>query len=178
MAVSFGLPDEVDRELLERAVAEWHKELGEAGVRVGMLFASAEDGPAVKHHGHPALASIRVVPLKDRLTKGYDAEMLVDRGWWDGGTEAHRLALLDHELSHLELKREKPKVPGQVGPVLLDDLGRPRLKLRRGDWNPGDGFAAVVARHGEFASEFEDLRRAYAMARAAREEAGADKGAS
>lgn len=175
MAVTFGLADADDQALLEQAISVWHPDLHANSVRVGIIFAAADDdGPAVRHHGYAALATIRVVPTKDRLTKGYDAEMLVDRDHWLKGKEPHRLALLDHELSHLEVKRRKVKQPkGYKGPpayaVVLDDLGRPKLKLRKGDWNTGDGFAAVVARHGDYATEFEDLRRAFAMAQAAKD---------
>jgi hypothetical protein len=51
------------------------------------------------------------VPLKDRLTKSYDAEMMVSRDDWNLMNEAHRLALLDHELSHLEPVKRKAKRP-------------------------------------------------------------------
>lgn len=179
MPTIFGLPDPEDTDLLTRARDAWHPDLRVNGVRVQMIFAETEDGsPAVKHHGYPALATVRVVPLKDRITKGYDAEMLVDRAFWNLAGERGRLALIDHELSHIEVKKreEKPpkgtrRKPGEPVPlvVCLDDLGRPKLKLKKGDWNPGDGFGDVVARHGDAASEFEDLRRAFLFAQKAKD---------
>ena len=175
MAVFFGLPDQDAIDLLQTAMKSWHPDLAAHGVRVQLLFATSDtDAPAVRHGGYPAVATIRVVPLKDRLTKGYDAEMLVARDEWDLFGEAHKVALLDHELSHLEVCRKKVKMPkthkGEPQfRVALDDLGRPKLKLRKGDWNPGDGFEAVVARHCDHADEFAALARAYAVANRAKE---------
>jgi hypothetical protein len=53
-----------------------------------------------------------------------------------------------------------------------DDIGRPKLRLKKGDWNAGDGFRDVVARHGDHAAEFENIRRAYAVACEAKTEGG------
>lgn len=138
-----------------------HQRLHEAGVQVGVLMASNEDGPAVKHAGYPAVATIKVVSLKDRLTKGYDAELLIDEKEYGDFNDAHRQALCDHELCHLELIQVPPKQLArlrhddpQAPDWKLDDLGRPRLKLRPGDRNAGDGFAEVIARHGAAALEY------------------------
>ena len=176
MATTYQKADPDVLSLLLRAMADWHPELREAGVEVGVLMAYNPDGPAVKHHGAPAFATIRVVSLKDRVSKSYDAEMLIDEGEWGRFREHHRSALVDHELKHLQLvplspkerkaaQREDPKAPWWK----LDDLGRPRLKLRPGDWDAGDGFKEVVARHGDVAIEYMNLASAKAKADAARE---------
>lgn len=181
MAVFFGLPDADVTAMLAKALAQWHPDLRALGVRVQILFAASDtDAPAVKHGGYPALATVRIVPLKDRLTKGYDAEMLVCRESWGDMTGAQRMALLDHELSHIEpVKKEVKQAKGYKGEpqyyTPLDDLGRPKLKLRPGDWCAGDGFDVVVARHGDDAAEFEGLRRAWKRAKDAAE-LGADDG--
>lgn len=165
---------------VQLAMEQWHHDLAIAKVKVGVIMAAnPKDGPAVSHGGYPALASIKVVPLKDRITKGYDAEMLVDASFWKTTTEATRMALLDHELSHIELKKPKEKknnkkkkpepsadsdgddddiIAGQS--FLVDDIGRPLLKMRRGDWNIGDGFANVVRRHGVNAIERVNIKQA------------------
>ncbi len=77
----------------------------------------------------------------------------------------HLNALIDHELSHLG-----PCIDGKTGLPKHDDLGRPKLKTRLGDWNAGDGFKEVVARHGDYAAEFENLSRAMTAANAAKSE--------
>jgi hypothetical protein len=148
--------------VVDQAIGEWHKLLKDEGVQLGVLMAINGDGPAVKHGGYPAMATIRVVPLKDRVTKEYDAELLIDEKEWNQLKPEHRLALCDHELTHLELATEK-----ESGEVKRDDLGRPKLKTRKGDWNGGDGFAEVVERHGDFAVEFLNAQRAFTRAKAA-----------
>lgn len=148
-----------------------HTPLSSAEVRVGVLMAYNSEGAGVKSGGYPALATIRIVPHKDRVTKGYDAEMVIDRMVWESMRQQHREALIDHELMHIELKMKKVKGPKGSPPdyaIDRDDQGRPKLKMRKGDWNAGDGFREVVARHGGYAPEFENLTRARSMAEAAK----------
>ena len=161
MTTTFTLGDDTLHEALKAVMQAHHEGLHAAGVQVGILIAYNPEGPAVKHHGTAARATIRVVSLKDRLTKGYDAELLIDQAELDLMRPDHLAALIDHELSHLTavLKR---------GAFVRDDLGRPRLKLVPGDWDAGDGFREVVARHGDFAPEVDDLRRAQIIVEAAK----------
>jgi hypothetical protein len=166
MSTTYTKPTETDwsLSLLKSVMDECHPSLALMGVRVGVLFAYNSDGPAVKHAGYAALAKIKNVPLKDRVTKGYDAELLIDEQEWKDLSKDQQAALLDHELSHLRLvtkEVEKREV------VQIDDIGRPKLKTVPGDWNAGDGFKDVVARRGEDAIEFENVRRAHAYAAAA-----------
>lgn len=171
MATIYSLPETDATNLLARVVANWHKDLSIIDARVQILFASADPAvenppPPVKHGGYPARATICVVATKDRLVKGYDAEMLVDRDWWGGASEARRTALLDHELSHLEVvaaKRE-PGEPLDTSSVVFDDLGRPKLRLKKGDYAPSDGFLEVIARNGDNAVEFESLKECWRIA--------------
>lgn len=170
MPTTFSLPDEADVEQLHNTIDRWHHDLSEHGVRVQLIMAESDDDkPAVTHGGYPALATVRSVALKDRLTKGYDAEIVIDYRWWRDAPPRKRVALLDHELMHLEVKmKEVKRKRGYRGPkeyvVDLDDLGRPKLKLRKGDWNAGDGFADCVTRHGDDAVEFENLRDCWKVA--------------
>jgi hypothetical protein len=184
--------DEVLRKLV-LAMDQWHHDLSKANVRIGVIMAAnPKDGPAVSHGGYPALATIKIVPLKDRITKGYDAEMLIDASFWKTTTEETRMALLDHELSHLELKKPKEKKPTKKQNVrdeesdadnledddnviagqsfLVDDIGRPLLKTRKGDWNVGDGFAEVVRRHGVNAIERVNIKNAESIINTIEEE--------
>lgn len=175
--------DEEIQKKLTLAMDQWHHDLAKANVRIGIIMAAnPKDGPAVSHGGYPALATIKIVPLKDRITKGYDAEMLIDATFWKTTTDETRMALLDHELSHLELKKPKERKPEKKSkhpdeePVdpedddtiagqsfLVDDIGRPILKTKKGDWNVGDGFAEVVRRHGVHAIERVNIKNAEAI---------------
>ncbi len=156
MSTTFGKPHADAEALLARAVREYHPHLHEAEVRVALLMAANEVGPALKKAGYSCAAIVSVVPLDWRLLCDYDARIKVDRRTWDDLTAEGRLALLDHELSHLHLADDK-----------RDDLGRPKLKVVPADWNGGDGFKAVVARHGEAAIEYENARRVASIAEAA-----------
>lgn len=176
---------------VERVIKAWHKDLADNKVKVGIIFAYDPKGPAVMHAGYPAYATVRILSLRDRVSKDYDVEVLIDAELWKSSEQAHKDAILDHEFSHVEVKRHKPKKkakrrpeeddfdtlgedPPDVvetqedeederGEVMLDDNGRPMLKTRKGDWNGGDGFKAVAARHGDFAIEVLNSDRVRAM---------------
>jgi len=138
------------------------------GVRIGILFAQNDKGPAVKLHGAACNATIRIISHKDRVTKRYDAELVIDERNWDGFSDRQRQALIAHELEHLELV-QKIDPDTKVKRVQYDEGGRPKLKLRPGDWDVGDGFASVVAEFGKDAVEYFNIDLAYRTAEYARE---------
>ena len=160
--------------MVKDAIARWHPELSDAGANVlAIMVSSDDDKPALSHGGFPVLACIAVVPEQDRLTKAHDAEMFINQEAFDSMSCAKRLALIDHELTHLAAKVKKRKRT-YTGPAIVerDQFGRPRLQLRKGDWNVGDGFKEVVERHGENASELENIARAYSFTMRIVNEAG------
>jgi hypothetical protein len=140
--------------LLEEIVGKYHQDLKKFKVIIGVLMAGNPDGNAITHGGYPAAAKIKIVSLKDRLTKKYDVELLLDDDHWEEANEEERIALLDHELSHLEICFNKG------GGVKLDDLGRPKLKIIPGDIIQSDGFKDVIKRHGDNAPEVISHRNA------------------
>jgi hypothetical protein len=166
MPTSFGMADRSVQIMLADICKQHHQPLDEAEVIFGIIMASNEDGPAVKAGGYPAAATVKIVPLKDRLAKKYDVEIMIDYSVWDSLSHTSREALLDHELSHVQLAKfdwyvEKgdPEQRMQIR-CDRDDLGRPKCKLRPADWNAGDGFLAVVERYGESAIEIQNLMAA------------------
>lgn len=164
----YSKASEEENQLLAEAMRLWHGNLVKHDVRIGFIMAySSSDAPAVTHGGYSALATIRIVSGKDRLSKGYDAELLVCGATFGHLSSMGRMALLDHELRHLALHYDK-----KTGQVKKDDLNRPKLKTRKGDWNAGDGFKSVCARHGEHAIEFENLRLAFGRAQEAAQKGG------
>lgn len=148
--------------VLNEAIGKWHNDLSDAGVRIGVLMATNPAGPAVKHGGYSAYATVKIVALKDRVLKPVDCEILIDQHEWDHLKAGHRLALIDHELSHIELVRHE-----ETRQVIRDDLNRPKLKSKKGDWNGGDGFAEVVERHKGFAIEVLNSHKVQAAVEAA-----------
>jgi hypothetical protein len=87
--------------------------------------------------------------------------------------DEHKAAVVDHECQHVARVPNTPKkiAAGELA-WKVDDLGRPKLKLRKGDANVGDAFECVIARHGLYAVEYLNIQRAKAFADAAREKGG------
>lgn len=100
-----------------------------------------QTGPAIKVHGCSAYACIRITTLEERVAGRSDAVMWIDgdgRKTWPPQTLE---AIIDHELTHLELC-ECPK----SGEIQFDDAGCVKLKLRPHDFQVG-WFDEVAERH-------------------------------
>lgn len=101
---------------------------------------------ALTKNGVKALGIARIVPLKDRALGRSDGEISLDGDWWKDASDEERAALLDHELHHFDVKRDKH------GNVQFDDLGRPKLVMRKHDYEFG-WFKVIAARHGAHSQE-------------------------
>lgn len=154
MPITYDTPDQDTIDLLDQVKLDFHERLEDHDVRVGILMAHAPvdektgriKGHALKGHaGTPAAAKIKAVSLKDRLTKKYDVELLIDGDKWPNMGEREKVALLDHELTHIS-------ITGKV-----DDLSRPVVKMRDEDFIVW-GFLEVVRRHGSCALEAQSVR--------------------
>lgn len=142
----YDIPDESTVQLIKSTLEKYHPELVEAGVTVEALMAFNDTGYPVKANGYPALACIRIVPLKSRIKGMADAEITIDKGAYDALNEPQREALLDHELNHLIVKRDKEQN------IKVDDLDRPCLKMRKHDYQMG-WFKVIAERHKENSPE-------------------------
>lgn len=179
MGTTYWKADERVRNQVYGVMEKYHHELYQHKVNIAIIFAmsSDEEGSALKHHGYPAAATVKIIALKDRVTKDHDAEMMIDAEFWKSSDDSKRIALIDHELSHLALKRKKPEKPrkGQPvekdadpqGEVIYDDLNRPALKTVKGDYNVGDGFMKVIQRHQTASVETDNLNAAMALVESA-----------
>lgn len=137
----------------------YHGPLSEAGVKVKVLLAhppvdEAGDatGPALKVNGYEAIARIKILGLEDRVSYGFDAKMAIDSDKWDESSDEERAAVLDHELTHLELAVD------DQGGVKRDDAGRPKLRMRKHDFQVG-WFYNVAHRHGNASIEVRQCRQ-------------------
>ena len=117
------------------------------------MRAVSQKGCALKWNGVKALAMVRILPLKDRMVREHDVEILVNADAWKKMNDEERDALIDHELQHLELVMVKEGGKKKGGRLIVekDDLDRPRLKMRRHDFQVGwfdssPGVAAPRAR--------------------------------
>ena len=143
---------EVDT-IVAKAIHMYHGKLEEAGVRVQVLMARGDvdkegnQKPAIKVGGYPALASIKIYSLKDRVATGYAARMEIDADQWEIDLKEQRLAMVDHELEHLDLVYDS-----EDGSIKVDDAEMPKLKMVRHDMQVG-WFHAVAQRHGSNSCE-------------------------
>lgn len=92
------------------------------------------------------MAFIKINSLKLRIKGMKDAEITLDKSVWDNLNDQARVALIDHELTHLQIATDKE------GNVKYDDANRPKLKMRRHDYQMG-WFREVALRHGEYSPE-------------------------
>ncbi len=159
MPITYDVAKESDNQLLEKTMKEYHTGLYDFEVRVGLLkaYGSKNDDGVIKTFplkkaGAPCAAKVKIVSMKDRLTKNLDAEIFVDGDLWDKLTERKKQAILDHELEHIKLNVDKE------GEVKMDDLDRPKLKLIPDDMNFW-GFSTIVERYGADSQEYQCFQK-------------------
>jgi hypothetical protein len=135
-------------EMAARLILKNHEEIRKADVSITYLFAANEEGPALVHAGWPAKAIVKINSLRDRVAGLKDVTICLDGGGdgWKEWTKQHRLAVLDHELHHIEVRKNK------VGAFMYDDANRPKIRLRKHDFQFG-GFHLMASRHGEHSGE-------------------------
>lgn len=136
-------PPEV-RERVDRMAALYHAPLIKEGVTFDLLFVidpDDEDKPVLSHHGCPALAVGRLVPVKDRVKGCADVEICIDQRRYEEADPAERDALLDHELEHLMLKTKNGETAAK-----RDNAGRPCLQIKKHDFDFG-WFESTARRH-------------------------------
>jgi Putative phage metallopeptidase len=157
-------------DLIAEARRRFHPVLERCEVTIAALLEADIDKDtgevmhSLKANGYPAAAMVKATNLKERSLGLADALMLVDRRWWeDHPNVEERLALVDHELTHLQVCAD----PGGIvwwnanerevaGKPKADDRGRPKLKLQHHDFQIG-GFIDVARRHKQRAVEVQQV---------------------
>lgn len=144
--------------ILQDVLEKHHPRLTQLKTRVAMIFVFDqldEQGHAkaqvLKHRGVWAAAVAKINSLKLRAQGLADAEITVDQYVWERSDPATRVAILDHELTHLDPKF-KDNVPQ------LDDLNRPKLQMRYHDFEHG-WFVEVAERNGAASIEVQQAQR-------------------
>lgn len=145
------------KDMVYSAMEQYHPELHQLEPEIAVLIVRKldEDGEAyhaLKCHGAEAAATIKVTSRRRRVLVDFDLEINIDGLTWDSIPERSKLALLDHELTHVVISKDKQGAPRQ------DDLGHYVFKLRPDDYTI-NGHFAVVERHGQFALEAQNLTR-------------------
>ncbi len=137
---------------IQKVMKENHGELHAAGVTITALIARSEDGPALKVGGREALGCIRVTKLTERTLGLGDALMILDGESMIAWSSKRLQAVIDHELRHLMLAKNK-----RTGEIKLDDEGRPKLRIRPHDFEFG-WFARTAELYGEESYEVSQAR--------------------
>lgn len=150
----FRKGNDTETAMVAAVLEKYHPELHDAELIVDVLVAFATKneqgeprGPALSHGGYPAIATVRVNSLKQRVLGQGDALITLDGDRWQDFSPEQQRAIIDHELTHLEL------TTSDEGGVEGDDIGRPRLRCRKHDHQFG-WFDAVVRRHGRHSVEW------------------------
>ena len=150
MPTSYSMAAPPANELCQDIIQKYHVELDSVGVKVDILLAF-RDPDSEK----PSLGGIwgisKLINLKDRVKGMGDCEIILDGDACANFSKENWEALLDHQLEHFEVKRDKN------GDFIFDDINRPVLKLR-----PHDRvirlFHGPAARHGNSSYEAQQLR--------------------
>lgn len=139
MPASYTHTDELDSiiaDLIETKT--YHKDLFVTGVTVQVLFYHHDE--PLKLRGIRAYAYIKLTNLKERALGQRDATIVVDHASWEIMDDDRRVALVDHELYHLALCKDKD------GKNATDDLHRPKMRLRKHDIEVG-WFVEIAREH-------------------------------
>lgn len=140
----------------KEVIVQHHGDLDSADAKVDILLAFRDpekEAPALSREGHRILGTSKVITLKDRVKGMGDCEIILDGDEWGAMSPQYQEALLDHQLEHFEVKRDKD------GSFIFDDLNRPVIKIR-----PPDRviriFDSVASRYRDASLEMRQLRLA------------------
>lgn len=153
----FTLATPATHELCQQLVELYHKDLDSAAAKVDIVMAFRDpdgEAPAMEKDGHRILGQASTIKLKDRVKGMGDCEIMLDGDAWDGLPDKQKAALMDHELEHFEVKRDK------VGDFIMDDLNRPVIKIRNHDRSFG-WFDTIAMRHRSDSMEVHQLRKLF-----------------
>jgi len=142
MAKSYRKSSDDMRELMEEVLEKYHPQLHSLTPKIDMVDVYETSlKPALMVRGAAAYACIRSVPLKDRSMGRGDIEITFDIRSINEWSDRRKKALIDHELYHIEIKRNKD------GQISYDDLHRPIFTMRDHDREFG-WFDAIARRWG------------------------------
>jgi hypothetical protein len=149
---TFSIVPKHVREIVEYLAKNHYQDLVEVSTTFDLLFVTTDKiGPALRCRGAAAYAVIRATTAKERTKHLADVEILIDRAQFEKMEKPTQYALLDHELYHLQLKRDKH------GEAKLDSQQRPKFKMKVHDREFG-WFDEIARRHGEASIEVRQAR--------------------
>jgi hypothetical protein len=124
-------------------------------VSINFLMAYGDNGPAVKHDGYPADATVKINNLRDRAEGKRNVTITIDGDQWPNWTPEYRRALIHHEIAHIKVNRYlKGK---KIGQVIRQKDGAPGLYCEKHDIVIG-GFSEVAGIYGADSPEVKAWR--------------------
>jgi hypothetical protein len=148
----FSIANEEINLTIQKVMKENHGDLHAEGVTITAMIARSEEGPAIKVRGCEAAGCIRITKLMERTLGLGDAVMILDGERLEAWSSKRLQAVIDHELRHLMLAKNK-----KTGHIQRDDEGRPKLRIRPHDFEFG-WFARTAELYGEESYEVSQAR--------------------
>lgn len=141
------IPEDSDLyKTMRKLVNKYHPHLKEARIAL-----AGRSGWKPDADGNLRLGQCRKAGDLDQQLHGYDFVIILNADAWsdtDVLDEQGREIILDHELSHAQVERDKD------GQVVKDEDGRPKWRLRRHDV---EEFHQIVSRHGAWTHTLEEF---------------------
>ena len=108
---------------------------------------------ALIKNGVPCAAMVRVISPFNRHTDNYDVKIILNGDFWRDLTKEEKIAVIDHELSHIRMIRDR-----EGEPVMIDENSdKVKLGTVKDDiqmW----GFNDIIVRHGKNSQELQVLQ--------------------
>lgn len=153
MSTIFAPASEPVVERMNDALRQYFPTLLDEDLRIEVLMGwKPAGGPAIRHHGAPALATISIVKGEERATGGPDLRIRVDKVRYEELRPRRQEAMFAHELYHIVMSKTRK------GVTRRDAYDRPVVKFRPDDWSI-TGFKEVADWYGEDSIERMSYRR-------------------
>jgi hypothetical protein len=140
--------------MMDDLIMDYHPHLEQARVALAWRYGWTSD-----KDGRLILGQCRKASDLDREFREFDAVILLNREVWEeeSFTAAQKLAVIDHELCHLQLSEDKD------GDPIRDERGRLVYRLRKHDL---EEFRDVVNRHGCYKADLQAFAQVLLHSRA------------
>jgi len=158
MPVTFDKARPETEKLVTEIADLYHADISDYQVSVGVVMAhppldsdGVRKGPALKEFRSETPFKVQLVNTADKLDCAHDVKLFLDFDIWETSTDARRRAIIDSALTRITLVRKDEE-------VVLDDLNRPKLKLRDYDY-VHFGYSELYSRHTINSLEFAQYQK-------------------
>jgi len=144
-------------DITDKVLEDHHIEVANLETSILCLFAESTGKglaflkPPLTKNGQPCAAMIRQTSLVERVGGMADLVIMIDERRWEDMDENAKIALIDHELCHVSVKRDK-----KTSDVCYDPSGRPVFCMRPHDYEIGV-FTEIIERYGMAAIDCQNV---------------------